>query len=89
MLLEHNADVNAKDGNGFTPFFYTMSMGVQWMYPNQGLNREKDMQIMELLYSHGADINAKGNKGDTLLSTAKQTGNAELIDWFVKHGAKE
>jgi ankyrin repeat protein len=64
-LLEHNADVNWKDGFNTTALMYAASKG----------NRE----IVDLLLKYGADINANDGEGNTVLTAAKESKNSELI----------
>jgi ankyrin repeat protein len=47
FLLEHKADVNARDDNGFTPL----------------MDAIRSAEVMKLLLAHGADINAIGHNG--------------------------
>jgi len=53
LLLEHNANVNRRDGNGRTPLHVAVVFG--------------DEDIIRLLISKGADVNAKNNEGETPL----------------------
>jgi uncharacterized protein len=64
-LLEHNADVNWKDGFNTTALMYAASKG----------NKE----IVDLLLKYGADINANDGEGNTVLTAAKESKNSELI----------
>ena len=57
-LIEHGADVNAKDKWGWTPLHETAYYG----YP----------EICELLIEHGADVNFKDEGGNTPLHYAAE-----------------
>jgi ankyrin repeat protein len=65
ILLAHNADVNAKSGNGLTPLHIAASYGRK--------------AIAELLLEHGADINAKSDDGKTPLQVAKDEGHQDVV----------
>jgi ankyrin repeat protein len=41
-----------------------------------------------LLIAKGANINAKGNEGETPLQIAESEGFKETVDLLKKHGAK-
>lgn len=56
LLLEHRADVHAKDGKGQTVLFWAV--------------READERMIDLLVSSGADMHAVDQSGQTLLHEA-------------------
>ena len=68
VLLDHGANVNAKGGNGRTPLADAMWGG-------------GDKQVVELLISRGADINAG------VLYYAAFIGLDELVKLFIAEGA--
>jgi serine/threonine-protein phosphatase 6 regulatory ankyrin repeat subunit B len=45
--------------------------------------------VVELLLSKGADLNLKGDLGDTALSRATDSGHTETIQILKQAGAKE
>jgi len=47
------------------------------------------VDVLELLLAHGADVNAKTEKGQTAISLAKEKGHTEIVELLRKHGAKE
>jgi hypothetical protein len=76
-LIEYDADVNAKDQNGVTPF-YLASEGT---YP-------KDCSVHRLLLELGADVNARAEDGSTPLYFALNYGaRLEIIRLLVERGA--
>ena len=79
LLLDHDADVNAKNNyGGNTPFMYACA------------NPNITPEIIQLLLDHGADINAKDNEGWTLLMYACANEHSKpetlhkLIELLVK-----
>ena len=58
-LLNHGANVNAKDTDGSTPLHIAA----------QG-ERPETAELVSLLLIHGADVNAKDTKGKTPLDSA-------------------
>jgi len=71
--------VNAKDKRGLTP-----------LHIAAGARRK---EIVELLITEGADVNAKlvsdgPHKGKTPLDAANETNHPEIADLLRKHGGK-
>jgi len=71
MLVEEIEDVSAKDLEGWTPLHHAADTG----------NKE----VIVLLLSNGANIEAVDNKGRTALYYA--SGSLKTIEFLVKHGA--
>jgi len=71
--LDAGADVNAKDGGGWTPLHYAAG------------NSHKE--IAELLIAKGADVNAKNDKGRTPLHRAAIFGHKEIVELLIAKGA--
>ena len=76
-LLEENqagerADVDARDGNGFTPLMWAMD-------PNAEYEVGGAAEVIETLLEAGADPLAENNNGDTALSLALENGMGEEI----------
>jgi hypothetical protein len=57
--IEYDADINAKDEDGWTPLFWA-SRGYYF----------KDVSGLRLLLEHGADVNARADDGFTPLHRA-------------------
>ena len=65
-LLVKGADINARDGNGFTPLMIAAA--------------QRDIAMVHALLSKGADANLKNNDGGTALIAAIASGNKILGD---------
>jgi ankyrin repeat protein len=61
ILLEHKADVNARQQNGFTPLHAAASVG--------------RMDLIDLLLSHGAKTDALTDDGKSAADLAEQRGH--------------
>jgi len=72
-LLEHGADVNAAQQDGFVPL--------------HGAAQNGQLDMLELLLDYGADIDAKNAEGLTALAIALQEGHAEAAELLRQHGA--
>ena len=76
-VMQHLAagtDVNAVDNNSLTPLFHA-------------LFSEKELEMIKLLISKGADVNAT-KEGMTLLDFAIEKGELEVAELLRKHGGK-
>lgn len=71
-LIEHGADVHARDNQGITP-----------LHHHAGFNRE----TVEILLDAGADINEKSNSGYTPLIAVADWGDPDRIRLFLERGA--
>ena len=60
LLIEHEADVNAKNTQGETPLHLAICYG--------------HLELANLLIKHGADVNAKNKRRDTSSSPQKHSG---------------
>jgi len=74
-LIEYDADINAKDGTGWTPLHWA----------SQGFNF-KDDSVLRLLLEHGANINARAENGWTPLHMASHDGALEVVRVLLEHG---
>ncbi|MCL4504914.1 MAG: ankyrin repeat domain-containing protein [Chloroflexi bacterium] len=66
VLVEHGADVNARQQADFTPLMEAAQNG--------------DLETAQLLLRHGADPQPTTTKGQTALSLAEQAGHAEMVE---------
>lgn len=71
-MIDLGGDVHARS-RGETPIFTAV--------------RGNAVEVMALLVSRGADINAASNDGDTPLIMAARGGKAEAAKWLIDHGA--
>lgn len=74
LLLEKKADVNWKDGFKTSAILYAANTG--------------SIEMLKLLLEFGADINDNDGQGNTVLNSAKESKNKDLIK-FVKEKMKE
>jgi hypothetical protein len=75
-LIEYDADINARDVDGWTPLY--------WI--SRGLCL-KDGSVLRLLLERGADVNARTKGGSTPLHRASQNGAVEVVRLLLEHGA--
>jgi ankyrin repeat protein len=75
-LLEHGADPNlAWAQSGESPLHVAA--------------QRLDVKTVELLVSHGADVNKRRPDGRTAHTLAALHGNDEVAAWLLRHGAKD
>ncbi len=72
-LLQHHADVNATEADGFTALHWAA--------------QRDNLEIADLLLNAGANVKAASRFNITPLSLACTNGDAALIDRFLKAGA--
>lgn len=73
LLLEHGADVDARDDAGFTPLLLA--------------SREGHAALVRILFEHGADTDARDNDKRTSLFLAVEDGHVEIVHFLLEHGA--
>lgn len=80
LLLERGANSNARDSQQDTPLLkVTLSL--------HGFQYQAKPEHIELLLSHGADVNAADKDGNTALYEAIRGSDVELVRTLVTHGA--
>jgi ankyrin repeat protein len=83
LLLDHGADVNARDNDGCTPLHHSS----YW----QKADHTRTMGTVEgsrLLLEHGAIIDAKNDEGKTALQVALETGRQDMAEFLSAWGAE-
>jgi hypothetical protein len=73
MLLQHGADVHAKDGDGTTPIIWAFMSVTK--------------ECVQLLIEANADVNAASNDGWTATHTASRYGKPECLQLLIDNGA--
>jgi len=73
LLIQHGADVNVKDYEGFTPLYFAI--------------HNNDSDFMNTLIANGADVNTKYPGGETLLQSAAITGRTDSVKLLLQAGA--
>lgn len=74
LLLDHKANPNLPDGSGWTPLIYGAYFG-------------GSAELLTELLNHGADINARNDRGVTALFLASATGHEDQVKFLLAHGA--
>ncbi len=75
FLVEHGANVNARDRNNETPMHRAVIS-----------DRTRDHEMMRFLLRHGADVNATRNYDETPLHTAAYLGLKDTAAFLLEHG---
>jgi uncharacterized protein len=74
-LIEHGADVNARQQAGFTPLHEAAASG--------------KLEFARLFLDHGADVNAKTDDGKTALTLAIEARQEAMIKLLRERGASQ
>ena len=74
VLLEHGADINVQDDDGWTPLHRASYDGA--------------LEVVRVLLEHGADVEVKGEDGMTALQEAADYGRDKVVELLREHGAK-
>ena len=73
-LLEHGADINARNQDGSTPLLVASFHGA--------------LEVVRRLLERGADVEARRNDGKTALQLAVENGDDNVVELLREHGAK-
>ena len=79
MLLDKGADINSKNANNQTPLYLASS--------NETEDSE-NLEIVELLIEHGADVDIWDIAGLTPVMIAADKGHMYVVQCLVKNGAR-
>ncbi len=71
LLIEHGADVNAVQSDGFTPLM--------------GAAQNGQTEMIELLLARGARADVARANGQTALDLARESGHAAAVEWIQRH----
>jgi len=74
LLLEHGADVDARDNDGLT----ALHTAVHFVW----------VEVVRVLLEHGANVGAEDKRGRTPLSLAKGYRRDEIMKLLLEHGAQ-
>ncbi|XP_048249050.1 serine/threonine-protein phosphatase 6 regulatory ankyrin repeat subunit A-like isoform X2 [Haliotis rufescens] len=97
-LINHGADINVTNEDGMTPLHLACSrvdeiivydLVDNTLQKELDIRNENDFQVIELLVTNGADVNATDEYGWTALHRQCRARSAEVrvIDLLRKHGA--
>ncbi len=76
-LIDAGADANVKDANDTTALM------------RAAYSDYAEVGRVQLLLSHGAELNARDKSGDTALGIARRKGRTAVVEILVNRGAKE
>lgn len=76
-LLERGASVAALDDEGLTPLLHLAKTR----------SKADPIPVMELLFAHGADLDARDESGRTLTWFFERRGQRQGVNWLLAHGA--
>ena len=79
VLIENNADVNAKTDLGITP--------LQFIMGDYSEKASRYLPMVDLLAKGGANINDVGYDGETFLHKAVQFNHKDMVELLVKYKA--
>ena len=73
LVSKHPEHVSARGGLMATPLVAAL--------------RGKHFRVAELLHRHGADVDVRDRRQDTLLREACMVGDLDIVKWLLDHGA--
>ncbi len=93
-LIAHGADVNAKNNDGNTILIEAVMSSCERSLIAVGAHANAEdiiadkAEIMKYLITHGADVNAKNNDGNTALMEAViSSRDTDIVKFLIAHGA--
>ena len=97
VLLAHGADVNARDGDGYTALFWAARGGraavVELLLAHGAdvaarvleiASRRDDLAVVEMLLAHGVDLRAY--EANNILQNAAAGGRLAVVEALLAHG---
>jgi hypothetical protein len=87
LLLEHGADVRARTtitDRAWSPY---MPVGTTVLHHTASKSRPNRIQMVDLLLSYGAEINAQDAEGRTPLMWASIEAGQDIVPCLLRHGA--
>jgi ankyrin repeat protein len=81
LLLDHGADVNGTDSNGFTPLMEAAAA------PTDAFGQDSAVKRIHLLADRGADVNYRNAAGQSPLTVAMFPGHARIVRALLDRGA--
>ena len=89
-LLDHGADVNARDVSGNTPLhnivnrYMAIPYFADYVEDRKKASSDDIVEVVRLIISHGADVNATNDNGCTPLHNA---GDPHVVELLLNNGA--
>ena len=100
MLIEHGADISAKDNDGCTPLYWAGNKCITRLLIAHGsdvsakdrngytpLHHAQTSDIARVLLEHEVDVNARGYDGCTPMHVASRRGRPYVVRVLLEHGA--
>jgi ankyrin repeat protein len=78
LLLDHGANVNARDDEGSTPLHHSSFRDADSIFECA----DGTVEVTRLLLEHGANIDAENDEGDTPFMVALKAGHPELAEFL-------
>ncbi len=88
LLLDHGADLNARQKNGVTPLMFAAGLGFgTGTFANDFATPAELLECVKVLVAAGADVNAVSEAGQTPLHFGAQASD-DIVKFLAANGAK-
>lgn len=88
LLLAHGADLQLAQKNRTTALMFAAGLGRgQGVFANDYATDSQMLEAVKVLVTHGADVNAASDKGETPMHYAAQASD-DIVRYLAGHGAK-